>query len=80
MADIRITREELPALIEDGPASVRATDWADQGAIYVTLPGGFDLTPLVARVCGITGGCATGSFSQVLSGDGSAGLLATGQL
>ncbi len=44
---MRMTKEELPVLIEDGPASVRATDWAGHRAIYVTLPGGFDLTPLV---------------------------------
>ena len=41
------TTEELPVLIENGPASVRATDWAGHKAIYVALPGGFDLTPLV---------------------------------
>ena len=44
---MRTTREELPVLIEDGPASIRATDWAGNRAMYVTLPGGFDLTPLV---------------------------------
>ncbi len=44
---MRMTKEELPVLIEDGPASVRAVDWAGHRAIYVTLPGGFDLTPLV---------------------------------
>ena len=44
---MRMTKEELPVLIEDGPASVRAVDWTGHSAIYVRLPGGFDLTPQV---------------------------------
>ena len=41
------TREELPVLLEDGPASIRATDWGGQRALLVSLPAGMDTTPLL---------------------------------
>ena len=41
------TREELPVLLEDGPACIRATDWGGQRALLVSLPAGMDITPLL---------------------------------
>lgn len=41
------TREELPVLLQDGPACIRATDWGGQRALLVSLPADMDITPLL---------------------------------
>ena len=48
----RKTGEELSVLLEDGPVSVWATDWAGQRVLYVSLPSGMNLIPLLEDLPG----------------------------
>ena len=43
---MKATRDELQVLLEDGPTSIRATDWGGQRVLLVSLPAGTDITPL----------------------------------
>lgn len=37
----------LPVLFEAGPAVIRGADWGGQRALFITLAGGTDATPLL---------------------------------
>lgn len=44
---MKATKDGLPVLLEDGPTSVRATDWGGQRVLLASLPAGTDITPLL---------------------------------
>jgi hypothetical protein len=41
------SKNELPMLVEAGPATVRAADWGDMRAVIVSVPAGTDFGPLL---------------------------------
>ena len=41
------SREDLPIVLEAGPAQVRATDWEDMRVVLVSVPAGTDFGPLL---------------------------------
>ena len=41
------SREELPILLQAGPASVRGADWGDLRVSLVSVPAGTDFAPLL---------------------------------
>lgn len=44
---MRASKNELPILIEAGPATVRAADWDGMRAVIVSVPAGMDFGPLL---------------------------------
>ena len=44
---MKATKDELSVLLEEGPTSIRATDWGGQRVLLVSLPAGTDITPLL---------------------------------
>lgn len=42
------SREQLPLLLEAGPAQVRGSDWGGQRVAIVSVPAGTDFGPLLA--------------------------------
>jgi hypothetical protein len=45
---MRMTKDELPVLLENGPVVIRAIDWGGQRVLMGSLPAGLDATPLLA--------------------------------
>ncbi len=41
------TRDELPVMLEAGPASVRGAEWGDMRLTLVSVPAGTDFGPLL---------------------------------
>lgn len=44
---MRATRDELPLLVEAGPASVRGADWDSMRVAVISVPAGTDFGPLL---------------------------------
>jgi hypothetical protein len=44
---MRASKNELPIVLEAGPAKVRATDWEDMRVAIVSFPAGTDFGPLL---------------------------------
>ena len=44
---MRANRNELPILFGEDPASIRGADWGGQRTMFITLPAGTDLAPLL---------------------------------
>jgi hypothetical protein len=44
---MRATRDELPILVEAGPAKVRGVDWGEMRVAVVSVPAGTDFGPLL---------------------------------
>ncbi|MBA4156176.1 MAG: cupin domain-containing protein [Gemmatimonadetes bacterium] len=44
---MRASKNELPILIEAGPATVRAADWDGMRVVIVSVPSGTDFGPLL---------------------------------
>ncbi len=49
---MRATKNDLPVLLENGPATIRAIDWGGFRSLLVSLPAGMDITPLLAGLPG----------------------------
>jgi len=44
---MRATRDELPILFGEAPATIRGADWGELRSMIVSLPAGTDLGPLL---------------------------------
>jgi len=44
---MRATRDELPILFGEDPATIRGADWGELRSMIVSLPAGTDLGPLL---------------------------------
>ena len=44
---MHVSKDDLPIVLEAGPAKVRATDWAGMRAAVVSVPAGTDFGPLL---------------------------------
>ncbi len=44
---MRVSRDELPVLVEAGDASIRAIDWEGQRVVLIKVPAGTDFGPLL---------------------------------
>lgn len=44
---MRASKDELPVLLEAGPASVRGADWGGMRAAVISVPAGTDFGPLL---------------------------------
>ena len=44
---MRVNRDELPVLFGDASAGIRGADWGGQRAMFIKLPAGTDLKPLL---------------------------------
>jgi hypothetical protein len=49
---MRATKDELPILVEAGPASVRGADWGDMRVALISVPAGTDFGPLLQGLPG----------------------------
>src|SRR3990170_7148398 len=47
---MRATKNELPILLEAGPASIRGADWGDLRLCVVSVPAGTDFGPLLRNL------------------------------
>src|SRR5215213_9978286 len=63
---MRASRNELPLLVEAGPASVRGLDWGGQRVAVVSVPAGTDFGPLLQGLPGDR--CQCPHWGYVLKG------------
>lgn len=47
---MRATKDELPIMLEAGPASIRGADWGEMRVSVVSVPAGTDFAPLLRNL------------------------------
>ena len=63
---MRMNRDELPILFGEDPASIRGADWGGWRAMFITLPAGTDLKPLLTGLPGDL--CPCPHWGYIISG------------
>ena len=63
---MRMNRDELPILFGDDPAAIRGADWGDWRAMFIKLPAGTDLKPLLTGLPGDL--CPCPHWGYIISG------------
>ena len=63
---MRASKNELPILLQAGPASIRGADWGEMRAAVVSVPAGTDFGPLLKGLPGDL--CQGPHWGYVLTG------------